>query len=61
MQMHAVWDSHPLNLSSSQATRSDPGKSKSYKPKALNEIHEFSPPFQPKRKKFGHEKRGDPH
>ena len=35
--MHVVWDSHPLKPPSSQATRSHPGKAKSYEPKTLNE------------------------
>ena len=35
--MHVVWDSQPLKLPYSQATRLHPGKAKSYEPKALNE------------------------
>ena len=36
MLMHIVWDLHPLKPPSSQATRSHPGKARSYEPKALN-------------------------
>ena len=37
MLMHVVWDLHPLKHLSSLATKSNPGKAKSYKPKAPNE------------------------
>ena len=36
MLMHIVWDLHPLKPPSSHATRSHPGKAKSYEPNALN-------------------------